>query len=143
MPEPPHAHTPTPSHTNEPSDPTAPPPPDWWLQAHHRQPTPSEQRGHPCATHEMLTLVAYDITCPKRLAKVARLCEDHGFRIQYSVFECRLPAHQFQDFWQQLLQLIDHETDRLVAYHICATCAKDILTAGPVTLSTTHITYVY
>ncbi len=37
-------------------------------------------------------LVAYDISNPKRLRKVARTCEDFGLRRQFSVFFCRLCA---------------------------------------------------
>ena len=33
-------------------------------------------------------LVAYDISNPKRLRKVARTCEDFGLRRQFSVFFC-------------------------------------------------------
>jgi hypothetical protein len=36
--------------------------------------------------------VAYDICHPKRLHKIARTCEDFGFRRQYSVFLCRLSS---------------------------------------------------
>jgi CRISPR-associated protein Cas2 len=35
-------------------------------------------------------LVSYDICDPKRLRRVAKICEGHGFRIQFSVFECPL-----------------------------------------------------
>src|SRR5690349_21748615 len=37
-------------------------------------------------------IVAYDISSPKRLRKVARACEDFGLRRQFSVFLCRLTA---------------------------------------------------
>lgn len=39
---------------------------------------------------ERLYLVAYDISDPKRLKKVASLLEGYGYRIQLSVFICRL-----------------------------------------------------
>lgn len=78
----------------------------------------------------MLILVAYDIADPKRLSKVAKLCEDHGMRVQYSFFECRLPMDRFDDFWKQLHTLIDAEADRLTAYKICASCSKEIRDAG-------------
>ena len=56
----------------------------WWEEAFAYRPSPSEQRGHPCGARQMLTIVAYDITEPKRLVKIARFCEDHGMRVQYS-----------------------------------------------------------
>lgn len=91
----------------------------------------------------MLTLVAYDITDPKRLHKVAILCEDFGMRIQYSVFECRLEADRFDVFWNRLTDLIDPETDRVTAYKICNACAKDVRDAGVQTHSEKAVAYVF
>lgn len=93
----------------------------------------------------MLMIVAYDITDPRRLAKVAKVCEDYGVRVQYSVFECRLEADQFQAFWETIKKRINPEEDRLIAYRICAGCAKDVLTAGTMitTKDNAFITYVF
>lgn len=91
----------------------------------------------------MLTLVSYDITCPKRLAKVARHCEDFGVRIQYSVFECRLEADRFDQFWGGLIDLLEPASDRAVAYKICAACARDIRDAGVQTHSQKAVAYVF
>jgi CRISPR-associated protein Cas2 len=77
----------------------------------------------------MLTLVAYDISDQKRLARVARVCEDFGVRVQYSVFECRLDEAEFTEFWLRLLSKIDEDEDRIVAYKIDARSAKETLTA--------------
>lgn len=78
----------------------------------------------------MLMVVAYDISDPARLRQIARHCEDYGIRIQFSVFECRLEADEFDRFWQELKDLIDPRADRLVSYRICCRCARDIRTAG-------------
>jgi len=102
----------------------------WWENAFSIKPTSSELRGHPCGKQQMLTLVGYDITDHKRLTKIARCCENYGVRIQYSVFECRLEAQAFDQFWNELLELIDPETDRLVAYKICLACAREVHSAG-------------
>ena len=106
---------------------TASAPPDWFPPL---LPSPSDLSGHRCGTHQMLTLVAYDITDPKRLHKAAKLCEDWGMRIQYSVFECRLEAQQFETFWSELSAVIEPRTDRIVAYKICTRCAREIHSAG-------------
>ena len=37
-------------------------------------------------------IVAYDISCPKRLYRVARRLQNDGVRLQWSVFECWLAA---------------------------------------------------
>ena len=90
----------------------------------------------------MLTLVAYDISDPKRLARVARVCEDYGTRVQYSMFECRLEETEFEDFWLKLLEEIDEDEDRLVAYKIDARCAKETLTAGTMVCSEKTVCYL-
>ena len=90
----------------------------------------------------MLTLVAYDISDPKRLTHVARVCEDFGVRVQYSVFECRLEEPEFTEFWLRLLAEIDENVDRLVAYKIDAKCAKETLTAGTMVCSEKVVCYL-
>jgi len=99
-----------------------------WFPAHRL--SPSELTGHRCGAHQMLTLVAYDIADPKRLHQVAKVCEDWGLRIQYSVFECRLEADSFNLFWAQLSAVIHPKLDRIVAYKICTKCAREIHSAG-------------
>jgi CRISPR-associated protein Cas2 len=102
----------------------------WWEEAFADRPTPSEASGHRCGAKHMLVLVAYDIADPKRLTHVARHCKDFGVRVQYSVFECLIEAGRFEELWQDLNDLIDPSEDRLVAYRICAECARQIYCAG-------------
>jgi len=90
----------------------------------------------------MLTIVAYDITDPKRLHKIASICEDFGVRVQYSVFECRLEEKEFADFWAKLLAVIDDDEDRIVAYMIDARCARETVTAGNMVCSEKVLCYV-
>jgi CRISPR-associated protein Cas2 len=115
----------------------------WWENAFTNRPTPSEQRGHPCGENQMLTVVAYDITDQRRLQRIAKICEDYGVRVQYSVFECRLEADKFDKFWNDLLATIDSATDRLVAYKVCVACARDIRSAGTQTHQETVVAYVF
>ena len=111
---------------------------DWWQQAF---PLVPYEKGPPGET-EMLSLVAYDIADHKRLARVARVCEDFGVRVQYSIFECRLEEPEFDDFWLQLLEIINEQEDRLVAYKIDARCAKETLTAGTMVCSEKVVCYL-
>ena len=90
----------------------------------------------------MLTVVAYDITDPKRLRKVAETCEDFGVRVQYSIFECHLDQETFNDFWLRLLEIIDEDEDRVVAYKLDARCAREIETAGVMTCSERAVCYL-
>jgi CRISPR-associated protein Cas2 len=123
---------------------SAPPPApaSYWDEALPFIPGLSEQAGHRCGAHQMLTLIAYDITDQKRLHRVAQVCEDWGVRVQYSVFECRLEADAFDRFWLELKGEIDEAEDRLVAYRICLNCARDIRCAGTMVTSEKVVAYV-
>lgn len=44
----------------------------------------------------MLHLIAYDIAEPKRVRRIAEICEDYGTRVQYSLFECWLEEDDFE-----------------------------------------------
>lgn len=103
----------------------------WWEEAF---PKVDYQKAPP-GEDEMLILVAYDITKPRRLARVASLCEDYGVRVQYSIFECRLEQDKFEEFWTLLLGEIDPDDDRLVAYQLDARSARKTLTAGTMVCS--------
>ena len=78
----------------------------------------------------MLHLVAYDIANPKRLRKVAKVCLDYGIRVEYSVFECDLPASVFEKMWDELNQVINPEEDALLAYTLCQSCVNRTIVAG-------------
>lgn len=71
----------------------------------------------------MLVLITYDVNTETkvgktRLRKVAKLCVDHGQRVQNSVFECLLDHSQYLDLRHQLEQLIDREKDSLRFYFL-------------------------
>jgi CRISPR-associated protein Cas2 len=98
----------------------------WWYDAFAQVPYEKSPPG----AKEMLTIVAYDISDPKRLSRIARVCEDYGIRVQYSIFECHLEEREFDEFWLQLLCEMDEEEDRIVAYKIDARSAQQTQTAG-------------
>src|SRR5262249_18829421 len=75
-------------------------------------------------------LVAYDISDPKRLRKVALTCEDFGARTQYSVFLCRLSATDFVRLRSRLYDLIDLEEDQVQFIPLCAKCVHAIEAIG-------------
>lgn len=111
---------------------------DWFLEAFPLVPYEKSPPGE----KQMLTLLAYDIADHKRLARVARVCEDFGVRVQYSIFECRLEDHEFERFWLRLIDEIDETEDRLVAYKLDAKCAKETLTAGTMVCSEKVVCYL-
>ena len=59
-------------------------------------------------------LVCYDISDPKRLARVHKTMCAFGDRIQYSVFECRLSATDLARCRHQLGRLIHHREDQVL-----------------------------
>ncbi len=75
-------------------------------------------------------LVAYDICDPKRLRKVAQTCEDFGFRRQYSVFLCRLSAHDLVRLKSRLYDIIDLGEDQVIFMPVCNRCADQMESIG-------------
>ena len=71
----------------------------------------------------MLVLVSYDVSTkdeggPKRLHRVAKVCQNYGQRVQYSVFECILDPAQWATLKQRLIDIIDQELDSLRFYYL-------------------------
>ena len=69
----------------------------------------------------MMVLVTYDVKTDtpegrRRLRAVARVCEDWGQRVQYSVFECDLDPAQWTALRARLIGLIDPAQDSLRFY---------------------------
>ena len=75
-------------------------------------------------------LVAYDICNPKRLRKVAQTCEDFGFRRQYSVFLCRLTAHDLVRLKSRLYDIIKLDEDQVLFIPLCPRCIVQIEALG-------------
>jgi len=98
---------------------------------------PSEEKYR-----NMLHLVAYDICEPKRLRRVAKICEDYGIRVEYSVFECDLSEETFGALWEDLQRVIDHDADTILAYRICASCVREIASMGNVIRPGTPLIYM-
>lgn len=88
---------------------------------------PSEERYK-----NMLYLVAYDICEPKRLRRVAKVCEDYGIRVEYSVFECDLDESTFDSLWEDLSSEINPDEDIILAYRICGSCVRKIQSMGSI-----------
>ena len=72
-----------------------------------------------------MVLVSYDVATvdrsgAKRLRKVAKICTNHGQRVQYSVFECIVDPAQWVLMRQQLVSTIDEAQDSLRFYFLGA-----------------------
>lgn len=71
----------------------------------------------------MMVLVSYDVRTRdeagrRRLRRVARLCEDHGQRVQNAVFECMVDAAQWVVLKACLLKEADPAQDSLRFYFL-------------------------
>ncbi len=75
-------------------------------------------------------LVAYDVADPRRLRKVARVCEDFGLRRQFSVFLCRLSPTDLVRLRSRLYDAIDLDRDQVLLIPLCKRCAGLIETLG-------------
>ncbi len=71
----------------------------------------------------MIYMFCYDISDPKRLAKVAKKLEDFGIRIQKSFFQCDISKQQKDKLKNLLLSLIDRKQDSLIIYPLCEKCS--------------------
>ncbi len=75
-------------------------------------------------------LVCYDIADPKRLRRVAKLCEDFGYRRQYSVFLVRLSATDMVRLRTRLYDVVDLTADQVLFIPLCAKCVNGIEPLG-------------
>lgn len=78
----------------------------------------------------MRYVISYDIEENQIRAKLSKLLEGYGVRIQYSVFECELSEKRFQELYKRILQLTEGEAGSVRFYSICKTCAAKIVTIG-------------
>ena len=73
----------------------------------------------------MLVVVAYDVRTEdkagrRRLRRVAKLCQNFGQRVQFSVFECLVDPAQWANLKAKLLGEIDLKADSLRFYFLGA-----------------------
>jgi len=71
----------------------------------------------------LLVLITYDVSTisgagQKRLRKVSKVCQNHGQRVQNSVFECVVDATQFATLKMELVKIIDESEDSLRFYQL-------------------------
>ena len=72
----------------------------------------------------MLILISYDIEDDGGRARVHRILEGHGERVQYSVFECWLEPVDLAKLKERLAPHVKGEFDSVRFYKICGECAK-------------------
>ncbi len=78
----------------------------------------------------MFTIISYDVVQDRHRTRVAKLLEDYGTRVQYSVFECDLDRAQLAALGEQLRLLIDASTDSVRCYLLDALAVQRIRIIG-------------
>lgn len=73
----------------------------------------------------MLVVVSYDVSTidtagRRRLRRIARACQDHGQRVQFSVFECEVTPAAWTHLRQRLIDEMDGRKDSLRFYFLGA-----------------------
>ncbi len=74
-------------------------------------------------------VVSYDISDDGKRGRVARLLEDYGQRVQYSVFECRLEDRTLDEMLGKL-KPFGEGSDSIRVYQICENCLKKVVCLG-------------
>ena len=79
----------------------------------------------------MMVLVSYDVSTidrvgARRLRRVAKICQNYGQRVQYSIFECIVDLAQWTQMRQQLVDVIDDKQDSLRFYFLGANWQRKV-----------------
>ncbi len=79
----------------------------------------------------MMVLVSYDVSTidrigARRLRRVAKICQNYGQRVQYSIFECIVNPAQWTQMRQQLIDVINDEQDSLRFYFLGANWQRKV-----------------
>ena len=59
-------------------------------------------------------IISYDISDPKRLRRVHKVCRSYGIHLQYSVFEADLTRMEKAELDARLKSEIDEEEDQVI-----------------------------
>jgi len=78
----------------------------------------------------MNMIVAYDITSPQRITKVAKIIKDYGVRVQKSIFEVTVKPMLFEEMKMRIEGVIVPESDGVKYFPLCEKCAGTVEIIG-------------
>ena len=82
----------------------------------------------------MMMLVSYDVARDekgeKRLRHIAKICENYGQRVQYSVFECLVDPGQWVTLRNKLISEMNPNYDSLRFYSLGANWERKVEHVG-------------
>lgn len=81
-------------------------------------------------------LVAYDISNNKLRSKIKKVLEKYGYRIQFSVFKCRLTEKNYFRMGVELENLIENFSEdglkSIQIYPLCQNCKNESIQLGDI-----------
>jgi len=76
---------------------------------------------------EKFIIICYDISNNKRRTRIAKILEDYGIRVQYSVFECVLSNTLLDELKMRIMDFVEEEDkDKVHFYYLCNNCVNKI-----------------
>jgi len=76
-------------------------------------------------------LISYDIDNDKVRNRIAKTLEDHGKRVQYSVFECDITFKQYCELYKKLADHMSGEVEGSIRfYFLCGSCIEKAVVLG-------------
>ncbi|MBQ6298628.1 MAG: CRISPR-associated endonuclease Cas2 [Selenomonadaceae bacterium] len=76
----------------------------------------------------MRYIICYDIPDDKTRDNIVNYLERFAWRVQYSVFSCRLDTAQAALVWKDLLAIADPDKgDSVLMVPLCKSCEKNLL----------------
>lgn len=83
----------------------------------------------------MLVLVSYDVSTEdadgrRRLRNIAKICQNWGQRVQYSVFECLVDPAEWAGLRNRLVGMMNQEKDSLRFYFLGANWKRRVEHVG-------------
>ncbi len=80
--------------------------------------------------NEQFVVVVYDISDNKRRTKLHKRLQDYGTPVQYSVFECVLPAEDVEKMKRVVAKIIRPRKDHVRYYVLCHACRQRVVVTG-------------
>ena len=74
-----------------------------------------------------LCVVAYDIKEDRKRARVSKILEKYGIRVNFSVFECMFTDIQLLQVQEKIKKILDKRSDTVIYYPICVNCYTKII----------------
>ena len=72
-------------------------------------------------------VVAYDIKEDRKRARVSKILEKYGIRVNFSVFECMFTDIQLLQVQEKIKKILDKRSDTVIYYPICVNCYTKVI----------------